>query len=178
MLLWGDAAPIKLTETSDTWDFEFTLQEFDNGSPSGCTLARAFFPDSGRHDIALYPILFRQSYDEQVETMIHELGHVFGLRHFFAQVKETAWPSIRFGTHLPFSIMNYGDKSVFTDADKSDLKLLYSMVWGGELPDINGTPVVQVRPYHEFLTQPAAPVAQRPAIAANQCSRCGWPNHY
>ena len=52
--------------------------------------------------------MFTQSPEEQVETLIHEIGHVFGLRHFFAQLSETAWASEVFGTHDPLSIMNYG----------------------------------------------------------------------
>ena len=86
---------------------------------------------------------------EQVETMAHEFGHVFGLRHFFAPVSETAWAAEIFGTHSSFSIMNYGAKSVMTDADKDDLRQLYEQVWRGDLTEINGTPVQQVRPFSE-----------------------------
>ena len=150
MLEWGDSVPVEFDETSDNWDFEFTMMGVDDCAGGGCTLARAFFPDAGQHDLALYPFLFEQSEQEQIETMIHEFGHVFGLRHFFAQIDETDWDSEIFGTHDPFSIMNYGDKSVLTDADKSDLKLLYEEVWSGDRTEINGTPVVLVRPYHEL----------------------------
>ena len=59
--------------------------------------------------------MFTQEPEEQVETLIHEIGHVFGLRHFFANVSETAWPSEIFGTHDTFSIMNYGRASQLTD---------------------------------------------------------------
>jgi hypothetical protein len=69
----------------------------DNCTPSGCVLASAFFPDSGRHQLVLYPKMFSQSKKEQIETLIHEIGHIFGLRHFFANVSETVWPSEIFG---------------------------------------------------------------------------------
>lgn len=150
LLAWGDAAPVKFKETDDAWDFEIAMRNSDNCSISGCTLARAFFPDSGRHDLVMYPKMFTQTPKEQIDTFIHEIGHVFGLRHFFANVSETVWPSVIFGTHKPFSIMNYGPQSELTDDDKSDLTLLYSKVWCDSLTAINGTRIVKVRPYHEL----------------------------
>lgn len=150
LLAWGDAAPVKFKETGDAWDFEVAMRSSDNCTISGCTLARAFFPDSGRHDLVMYPKMFTQTRKEQIDTFIHEIGHVFGLRHFFANVSETAWPSVIFGTHKPFSIMNYGPQSELTDYDRSDLKLLYSKLWSGAVTEINGTRIVKVRPYHEL----------------------------
>ena len=82
---------------------------------NGYVLASAFFPDAGRHELVIYPKMFSQSRREQVDTLIHEVGHIFGLRHFFANIRETAWPSQVFGTHKPFSIMNYGHQSELTD---------------------------------------------------------------
>lgn len=147
ILAWGDAAPVSFSKRADAWDFEISVRP-DNCSPLGCSLARAFFPDCGRHDLVLYPELFSQSEEEQVETLIHELGHVFGLRHFFAEVKESAWPSVPFGENNPFTIMNYGFQSTLTEADKADLKKLYQMVWSGKLQKINGTKIVTVTPFH------------------------------
>lgn len=92
--------------------------------------------------------MFEQTEQEQVETLAHEIGHIFGLRHFFAPESETAWPSEIFGEHTRFSIMNYGRDSYMTDADRRDLKLLYQSAWSGALTNINGTPIKLVRPYH------------------------------
>lgn len=146
---WDDAVPVRFQENSNTWDFEVVVRNADNCSAAGCTLASAFFPDSGRHQLVIYPKMFTQDRKEQVETLIHEFGHVFGLRHFFAKVREKAWPSEIFGEHAEFSIMNYGEKSVLTDADKRDLRRLYRSAWSGALTEINGTPIRFVRPYHE-----------------------------
>ncbi len=150
LLAWGDAVPVQFTERHDAWDFEIAVSPQENCSINGCTLARAFFPDAGRHDLLLYPTMFTQSRAEMVETMAHELGHVFGLRHFFADVSETAWPVEIFGEHEKFSIMNYGPESMLTDNDREDLTTLYEMVWNGSLSDINGTPIVQMRPFSFF----------------------------
>jgi len=148
LVLWGDAVPVKFSERRDAWDFEVVIRESDNCDINGCVLASAFFPDQGRHELKIYPKTFGEPKKEQVETLAHELGHVFGLRHFFAQISEKRWPSVKFGKHQPFSIMNYGPKSVMTAADRSDLKKLYEKAWSGELTDINGTPIKLVKPFH------------------------------
>ncbi len=92
--------------------------------------------------------MFNQSPKERDDTLRHELGHVFACRHFFAQITESAWPSEIFGTHKPFTIMNYGDLSELTDEDRSDLKRLYQAAWSGQITAINGTPIRFVKPFH------------------------------
>lgn len=146
---WGDAVPVRFKEAQESWDFELVILAEQKCSINGCTLASAFFPDAGRHELNIYPTLFSQSRSEQIETMAHELGHIFGLRHFFADVRETAWPFEQFGTHSKFSIMNYGTDSRMTDNDRHDLKTLYAMARSGKLKKINGTPVKLVRPFSE-----------------------------
>ena len=115
---------------------------------NGCTLAAAFFPDAGRHELEIYPTMFEQSESEQIATLAHEFGHVFGLRHFFAQIEEKRWKSQIFGAHKPFTIMNYGAKSKLTATDRADVRKLYDKVWARELTAINGTPVKLVKPSH------------------------------
>ena len=149
VLAWGDALPVKFTEDDDLWDFEIVVRNANNCNAVGaCVLASAFFPDGGRHELVVYPRLFDQSRKEQVDTFIHEIGHVFGLRHFFANVSETSWPVELFGVHNRFTIMNYGADSELTHHDKEDLKRLYEAAWSGALTDINGTPIRLVKPYH------------------------------
>jgi hypothetical protein len=159
MLKWGDAAPIRLAKNDDAWDFEVVVRPADNCNAVGCVLASAFFPGSGQEKIFIYPKMFEQSRKEQVDTLTHEFGHTFGLRHFFAEVGETAFPSVKFGKHSPFSIMNYGEMSELTAADKSDLTRLYEKVWSGELTKINGTPIRLMKPFHSSGSLPDALVA-------------------
>lgn len=153
---WGTSAPVKFAERTDNWDFEIAMRNADKCSPAGCVLASAFFPDAGRHELVLYPQMFQQTKQEQLETMVHEIGHVFGLRHFFAAIKESQWPSEIFGVHKKFSIMNYGPDSKLTADDKADLKRLYQKAWTGELTEINGTDIKLVKPFHTIGSSPDA----------------------
>lgn len=148
LLAWGDAVPIKFAERKDAWDFEVVVREAEDCDINGCTLASAFFPDAGRHELEIYPTMLRESEKEQVSTLAHEFGHVFGLRHFFAKLQEARWRSEVFGRHDAFSIMNYGAKSVLTAADRADLNRLYQKVWSGQLSAINGTEIRLVKPAH------------------------------
>lgn len=161
LLAWGDAAPVRFAEAEEGWDFEIVVRNGDNCTPNGCVLASAFFPDAGRHQLVLYPKMFTQPRPEQVETLCHEVGHIFGLRHFFANVTEKAWPVEIFGTHKAFSIMNYGHESTLTEDDKTDLKRLYAGAWSGALTHVNGTPIKLVRPFHTIGT-PAEAVTAGP----------------
>lgn len=147
IVAWDDAAPIKFHEDNDAWDFEIAMHSEDCDA-TGCVLASAFFPNQGQNTFFIYPKMFTQSYQEQIETIIHELGHIFGLRHFFANIKEKQWKSELFGTDNPFSIMNYGSESILTPDDLKDLKRLYELVWNGQLTQINGTKVLKFLSYH------------------------------
>lgn len=149
LLKWGRAAPIRFHESDagQRWDFEVVVREQADCDVNGCVLASAFFPDAGQHELVIYPTMFDQPRAEQIETLIHEFGHVFGLRHFFANISETEWASEVFGKQSKFTIMNYGSNSKLTAADKADLRKLYRKVWSGELDEINETPIKLFRPY-------------------------------
>lgn len=172
LMAWGDAVPVKFTKDEDDFDFQIVVRSSDDCDPTGCVLASAFFPDAGRHEFVIYPKMFSQSNQEQVETMCHEFGHVFGLRHFFAQITETGYPSVLFGAQSKFTIMNYGVNSALTEKDKTDLIKLYDEVWNGGRTDINGTPIMLWKPYtaSEALLSfaPAAETMRNNAMAAAQ----------
>lgn len=163
---WQDAVPVSFSEQRDMVDFEVVMMPRPDCDASGCVLASAFFPDSGRHKLAVYPTMFRQSRQEQVETMAHEFGHIFGLRHWFAHINETSWPAELFGEDTRFSIMNYGADSAMNEADIRDLKQLYQAVWSGRLRSINGTPVRMFRPFSTFFERPDS-VAENVQLAAS-----------
>ena len=163
LLAWGTASPVRFKEDADLWDFEIVMRRGDECDNEGCVLASAFFPDRGRHQLYIYPFLLEQTKREQVDTLVHEIGHVFGLRHFFAPLAESEDASEIFGTHSKFSIMNYGTLSRLTAADRDDLRRLYRRAWDGRLTEINGTPIRLVKPYS---TRADAMVASGPAAIA------------
>jgi hypothetical protein len=166
LVRWGDAAPIKFAKRDDAWDFEIVMKKAADCDTSGCVLASAFFPDAGRHALTIYPTMFEQDKTEQVETLIHEIGHTFGLRHFFAKISETSSESEIFGKHVKFSIMNYGPDSRLTEDDRTDLKKLYQQAWSGQLTHINGTPIKFMKPFHTTGAGSEELVALRPDLAA------------
>lgn len=149
IILWGEAAPVKFTENDDLADFQILIEQSDSCTIDGCSLAEAFFPDSGQHQLKIYPKIFEQELSEQIETLAHELGHIFGLRHFFADISEKEWPIEIFGSENKFTIMNYYAESVMTQTDRDDLKNLYQSVWSGQLTHINGTKIRLFKPYHD-----------------------------
>lgn len=145
---WGDAAPVGLREREDDWDFEVVARRRNDCDDDGCTLASAFFPGKSQEQLLMFPRMFLDPEEEQVATLVHEFGHVFGLRHYFAATAEPGEPSVVFGHHRKQTIMNYGEDSVLTPQDRSDLKRLYEQVWSGRLDKIRGIPVRLVRPHH------------------------------
>jgi hypothetical protein len=150
--LWGDAKPVQFAERDSGWDFEIFLRNADDCNDVGCVLAKAFFPAMARDRLTIYPRMLTQVEQEQVETLVHEIGHVFGLRHFFAKTSETQIPSEIFGTHVDFTIMNYGVKSTLTAADRADLAKLYESARSRALTAINGTPIHLVKPFSALGT--------------------------
>lgn len=131
---WGDAAPVRFRKSDSAWDFEIYMRQRRDCQDDGCVLASAFFPATRRERMVLYPSLFEYDEAEQLATMEHEIGHVFGLRHFFAQTDagEREFPSLVFGKHSRFTIMNYGSDSRLTEADRRDLARLYEAAWSAD----------------------------------------------
>src|SRR3989338_2634203 len=133
-------------------DFRIVQKPSDECTASGCVLASAFFPDGGRHELNLFPILWRHGDDDDiVNTLVHEIGHIWGLRHWFALSKEPNAASFPF-RHDPNnlqSIMNYGENSILTEKDKTDLREFYQYVWENRsLPGHSDKQVRLFRPFH------------------------------
>lgn len=149
---WGSSSPVTFRRDDDSWDFDIYLRVRRDCDEGGCVLASAFFPSSQRERLVLYPSMFENGIDrdEQLATMVHELGHIFGLRHYFAQRDkyEKKFPSLVFGEHLPYTIMNYGSESVLTDTDKADLARLYEAAWSTLPADGIGKEVHLVQAWH------------------------------
>lgn len=146
---WGDFVPVRFREDNDNYDFEISCSSFQPIINGGPLAASSFLPNELRAKFVIYPAL-RKMFEENAETALqvlcHELGHIFGLRHFFALVEERGFSAEIFGTHSKFTIMNYGPDSRLTDTDRSDLKMLYQEAWAGRLTTINRTSISLISP--------------------------------
>ncbi|KAF9271631.1 hypothetical protein BGZ68_003279 [Mortierella alpina] len=172
---WGDAAPVKFIKDDVAWDFEFDVRKDTFCFDGGCVLASAFFPDTGRHQLVIYSSMFDHGESEQVETLVHELGHIFGLRHWFAKDEDgNGWNSVVFGRNNPVTIMNYDDKktltdeSTFTDDDKNDLIQLYNSAWSGGLTLINKTPIMLFESFSSRISQAKPPMPESATVTPVQ----------
>lgn len=149
MNAWGNVAPVKFNKSNDLPDFEVYMRQ-RRDCKEGCVLASAFFPSSKLERVTLYPSMFEYDQDEQLSTMVHEIGHIFGLRHFFADTDayERKFPSLVFGKHSRYTIMNYGSESRLTRADREDLGRLYEAAWSAGPEAEIGKEVILVEARH------------------------------
>lgn len=146
---WADAAPVRFKRDDRAWDFDIYIRQRRDCN-DGCVLASAFFPTARRERLVLYPSLFEHDAAEQLATMVHEIGHIFGLRHFFAKTDadERMFPSLLFGRQSRFTIMNYGEESQLTATDRRDLARLYDAAWSADPQAEIGRQVRLVRARH------------------------------
>jgi hypothetical protein len=142
---WGDSSPVRFKENTDVYDFQVSIMTADLQQGNGLVAASSFFPGDGRKSkLRLYPTFFRSgdlTDKERLETLIHELGHIFGLRHFFSAENDPLFSGGVFGANNKLTIMSYGANSELTSDDRKDLKNLYKAAWTGTLTNVNRTPV-------------------------------------
>jgi hypothetical protein len=68
-----------------------------------------------------------------MNTLLHEIGHIIGLRHEFALDRNTdgtlmeSTPAQRFGTQNEHSVMSYDDINDIKDTDIKDVKAFYDL---------------------------------------------------
>ena len=142
-MAWGsDVAPIKFIEQSDNWDFEVIGSNIIDDYPA----SKAFNPNTNRNELIIYPCLFMKSPERQINTLTHEMGHIFGFLHSFVSD-----PMATFGSSNVKNIMNVGKESVLTDDDRNDVQHLYAKARSGELTNINGIPIRLVNPHHAII---------------------------
>ena len=135
---------IDMQRNQQSFDFIIHAADTNGDALNGYVLASAFFPSSNLNHFQIHPEAFTMG-NGLVQTLQHEIGHVFGLRHWFYWRES---PAKLFGDQSEKTIMNYGANSVLTDQDRADLQRMYNAVWSGE-PNIFGdnTPVVLFDPY-------------------------------
>ncbi len=132
---------------SNLSDAAFELR-FDKWGRDGL-LASAFFPNEYRRDLNFLRV-YRSSFDSRYthlyrlyNTMLHELGHILGLRHEFAHEKEKWAESILFGVKNEKSVMAYYPSQEIQETDVVFIRKAYDELKHGETVHAQG-PVGQV----------------------------------
>jgi predicted Zn-dependent protease len=120
---------------------------YSDDAPDGLsrTYAKAFFPGTKpkKRKLYVYALSFEPcSIDYLVNIFHHEIGHILGLHHELAHVKEPRDKSVRFGPKNRKSIMNsYVPSNLHVhDLDKTWLQKLYAY----KKPVYEHLPVVDV----------------------------------
>jgi hypothetical protein len=150
---WSDIAfGITFAPASDRAGANFLIKyhKAPAGSPEAGVLASAFFPNQVE-DVLIYDLSLTDSFWRKhlVNTLLHEIGHIIGLRHEFALDRdENGQPregmgAQRFGSINPKSVMSYEDVNEIRDSDVVDVKAFYELV---NRSRINGVRVVDYTP--------------------------------
>lgn len=77
-----------------------------------------------------------------MNTLLHEIGHIIGLRHEFALDREEE-PAQRFGSQNKQSVMSYEPINNIQDTDIKDVKAFYDLKNKSLL---NGVPITDYTP--------------------------------
>ena len=84
-----------------------------------------------------------------MNTLLHEIGHIIGLRHEFALDRKNDGtlredtPAQRFGSQNEHSVMSYDDINEIRDTDIKDVKAFYDLE---NNYSINGVPIKDYTP--------------------------------
>ena len=133
---------ISFGQTDTAAEAHFYVKYFPQG-PTTTANAKGFFPHRPQ-DVFIYENFFKRKDRTKIKnTLIHELGHILGLRHEFT-VDPT---SPRYGRETKayllgsadnYSIMSYNKERSFRDSDKTGTIAFYAMQIGSK---IEGVPI-------------------------------------
>ncbi|KAL7939084.1 hypothetical protein V8C35DRAFT_285658 [Trichoderma chlorosporum] len=134
----------KQVDRNDLATFAVTYDTRDYRGYRRKVYASAFFPNEKCRELIIYPRSCKEP-DFLANILAHEIGHILGLRHEFADtdLEELKIPSVALGDQSPESIMNRHSTREYkvTDRDWKDLRDLYALE-----SEYNGWSVVDIDP--------------------------------
>ncbi|KAI8169021.1 hypothetical protein K4K49_011952 [Colletotrichum sp. SAR 10_70] len=140
---WNDLSfGVSISQTTDeaAANFNLVYQENPPGHPE--FLASAFFPHEANTDVVVYRTGMKSSSEYPLKsTLLHELGHVFGLRHEFAD--DDPKGQIQFMEHNKDSVMSYKGVVIIEETDKHGIREFYKLANGSR---IDRSPVTDYEP--------------------------------
>lgn len=157
----ADYAAVQLSLAAEKWNeaavgvtFEFVPLAKDanfvvcHGGDKGSVLASAYFPNQrDLNFVFVYSYAFKEGWKENLwKVLLHELGHVLGLRHEFAMDpgKMFEGGAVRMSGRNPLSVMSYRrEPPELQESDRKATREFYGMAVGAM---VAGTPIVDFVP--------------------------------
>ena len=145
---------VSISRTHSRANANFALiYEQNQGQMVDRRSAESFFPNDHDRYLIVTDVALSAKYRFTLKyVLLHELGHVLGLRHEFVldkqqqlqlNVQEDAGGAVQFQGRNPMSVMNYTAWPTMQDSDKVAVKAFYNLK-PGHL--IAGSPVVDFKP--------------------------------
>ncbi|KIL85332.1 matrix metalloproteinase-11 [Fusarium avenaceum] len=131
---------IRQTENAQEANFNLVYRKNQRNQP--VELGLGFFPHDADRDMFIFTVaLLPQRRDMLKNVFLHELGHVFGLRHEFGLTEKAA--AVQFMTKNPMSVMEYNEVPTIQGTDKEGIRAFYKLAEG---LDLDGSPVTDFLP--------------------------------
>ncbi|KAI1081568.1 hypothetical protein F5B20DRAFT_534436 [Whalleya microplaca] len=126
--------------------FQVVYRQYASGDND--TYAFSFFPGDLPRRRKLF--VFAKSFepdivDSMANILCHEVGHILGLRHEFADKDEKGDWSVQFGPENPQSFMNYFEHPCMMNLQQLDIIWLWKF-YAYNKQDFCGVPIIDVNP--------------------------------
>lgn len=125
---------VTISATTDQAKANFLVKYYKPAKDDG-TVASAFFPNKVEDVLVYDKTLVEPEWRKVLKnSFLHEIGHIIGLRHEFANDPNPQRhnepfeiPAQRFGSVNPHSVMSYDDVNQINEMDKKDVMAFYKL---------------------------------------------------